>query len=159
MFTVKLKVDNEEQLYNAYDPDKKQLSEDIKGYLISTMSKRKIGDDVEVHIISADTIDQNNINQSFQEWIEEEILGIKKEYKKNLIQQLWMFGIGVVFIALSIVIESYVNVVWFTVLSTIGSFSMWEAASVWIVQNPSLRLRKRIFEKLKNKSKIIIETD
>jgi len=59
-----------------------------------------------------------------------------------------MFGLGVLFITISLALQPVVNVVWFTVLSTIGAFSMWEAASIWIVQNPKLSMRKRIVARL-----------
>ena len=69
-----------------------------------------------------------------------------------------MFAVGVCFIAVSLALESKVGVVWFTVLSTIGAFSMWEAASIWIIQNPRLRLRKRIVGKLKDNISISVES-
>lgn len=36
----------------------------------------------------------------------------------------------------------------------IGAFSMWEAASIWILQNPMLRLRRRVNRKIKNNGEI-----
>jgi hypothetical protein len=48
-------------------------------------------------------------------------------------------------------LQPTVGVVWFTVLSTIGAFSMWEAASIWIIQNPKLRMRKRAISRLKER--------
>ena len=65
-----------------------------------------------------------------------------------MIQQLWMFIVGFVFIGLSLMIDETSNAVLFTVLSTIGAFSMWEAASIFIIQNPKLRRRKFILKKL-----------
>ena len=67
-----------------------------------------------------------------------------------MVEQLWMFAIGVLFIAVSLILEKRIPVVWFTVLSTIGAFSIWEAASIWIVRNPALRLNRKMVSKIRD---------
>ena len=51
--------------------------------------------------------------------------------------------------ALSLLVQSQVNTLTYTILSTIGAFAMWVAAAIWIVENPKRRVRRHIFDKLK----------
>lgn len=41
-------------------------------------------------------------------------------------------------------------------ISIVGSFAVWEAANIWIVENPRTRLAKKTLKKL-NSTKIVIE--
>lgn len=156
MHTIKLHIEKENDLYNSFNPDEDLISEDVKSYMLDQIRDKAIGDDVQLQIISPEEIDEERISRAVHNWAEKDKKVIKADFRKNVVQQIWMFGIGVVFIALSLMLESRVGVVWFTVLSTIGAFSMWEAASIWIVQNPKLRIRKRIIGKLERGIKISV---
>ncbi len=158
MHTVKLKIEEEKDLYDPFDPDGESLSGDVKAYIVDRIPERKLGDDVELQIIAAEPLDRERLKRAFCRWYDVEERKLKSEYRKNLVQQLHMFAVCVCFIAVSLALESKVGVVWFTVLSTIGAFSMWEAASIWIIQNPRLRLRKRIVGKLKDNISISVES-
>lgn len=154
MYVIKLKIKDEEDLYDPFAYEEELLSDDVKSYVIERLAKRDLGERAEIHIISPAPLNQGRIKRAFYTWIDEEEEAIKREFRRNMVQQLWLFAIGVAFIALSLLVESKVSVVWFTVLSTIGAFSMWEAASIWILQNPMLRLRRRVNRKIKNNGEI-----
>ncbi len=51
-----------------------------------------------------------------------------------------MFLIGIIFIMLWIFIGASIEAVGAEVLSIIGSFAIWEAANIWIVDNPEIDL-------------------
>ena len=159
MHTVRLRVECEDNLYNAFDPENDMLSEEVKNYITDQLSDRNIGDQVEIHLLSSEAIDKGRIERAFRRWIIEEEKSIKKEFRKNLFQQLWMFGIGVLFIILSLSLENKVGEVWYTVLSTIGAFSMWEAAGIWIIENPKLRLHRKITRAIGENTSVIIEPE
>ena len=142
MCSITLNVENEEELYNSLDPQKTLLADDVKTYLRNKLQARGQKDGVELCVFSQTPIDEERFKGAIDRWIEEEHSSIHASKKRKRIQQAWMFGAGVLFISLSLALQPVVGVVWFTVLSTIGAFSMWEAASIWIVQNPQLRLRK-----------------
>lgn len=59
-----------------------------------------------------------------------------------------LLGIGVLFIVLGILIAGQVNSVMAAIISTIGSFSVWEASAVWIETLPSLRKKERLLRRL-----------
>ncbi len=157
MNTIKLRIEEEKELYNHFDPDGTLLSEDVKTYVLSQVTEKPLPDPYTISIISPAAVDEDRVLLSFKRWIADEEKTIKEEYKRNLFQQLWMFTVGVVFITLSLFLKEKVSVVWFTVLSTIGAYSMWEAASIWIIHNPRLRRRLIMVKKLKNDTRITIK--
>ena len=55
-------------------------------------------------------------------------------------RQINMFLIGIIFIMLWIFIGASIESVGAEVLSIIGSFAIWEAANIWIVDNPEIDL-------------------
>ena len=53
MHTIKFKIDEEKDLYNPFDVDGILLSEDVKNYISGQLTSRKIGDHVEISIVSS----------------------------------------------------------------------------------------------------------
>ena len=147
MYTIKLQVEKEKELYHPFDPDDTLISDSVKDYILDRLKENNAGDEVQIQIQSQDSIDEDHIRKAVLNWTAEEKRSLKAEHRKNTIQQLWMFGVGVLFLAISLALEAKVGLVWYTVLSTIGAFSMWEAASIWIIQNPKLRLQRRIVDR------------
>lgn len=158
MQDITLNVTDEEQLYNSFDPQGNLLKDEVKTYLLGEIEIEGRVDGVRLGVHSATPLDEGRFNDGVRRWVEDEEESIKATHRVNVIQQMWMFGLGVLFIALSLLLQPMVSVVWFTVLSTIGAFSMWEAASIWIVQNPKLRLRKHAVKRLKEQLTIHFNT-
>lgn len=148
MYSITLNVESEEELYNSLDPQQNLLADNVKAYVYDKLQARDQPDGVELCVCSKVPIDEERFKSAIDRLIEEENRSIHASRKRNRIQQALMFGAGVLFIALSLALQPVVNVVWFTVLSTIGAFSMWEAASIWIVRGPQLRLREFIVSRL-----------
>ena len=59
-----------------------------------------------------------------------------------------MFGIGVLFIGVGLLLADRLPALTGEIISTIGAFSMWEAAGIWIVENPGNRIKQRWIELL-----------
>ena len=148
MQDITLNVIDEERLYNSFDPQRNLLNDEVKTYLMGGVQIEGRMDGVSLEVRSTTPIDEARFSAGIRRWVEDEERSIRVARRRNTIQQVWMFGLGALFIALSLLFQPMVNVVWFTVLSTIGAFSMWEAASIWIVQNPKLRLRKHAVKRL-----------
>ena len=151
MQNITLNVTDEERLYNSLDPRRNLLNNEVKDYLLNQVQIEGPKNGVNLIVSSTIAIDEERFTTSIDRWIQDEEQTIRAAARRNAIQQVWMFGIGVLFIALSLMLQPTVGVVWFTVLSTIGAFSMWEAASIWIIQNPKLRMRKRAISRLKER--------
>ncbi|MBR2511834.1 MAG: hypothetical protein IKE49_02065 [Firmicutes bacterium] len=156
MEIIRLKVKNESDLYNPFDADGKMLSEDVRNYIMEKLRLCKLSNGIETRIITDAEIDSDKIEKTLREWSEREETYVKKTYRRNLLQQCIMFAIGVAFIALSLVIQADIPIVVYTVLSTIGAFSIWEACSIWIVKNPELRFKKRMLKVMRDNSTVRI---
>ena len=59
-----------------------------------------------------------------------------------------MFAIGIVFIAIWLLVETYTSILIVEILSIIGSFAIWEASNIWIVEKPSIRLKRHRLRRL-----------
>ena len=149
MNIIKLKVENESDLYNPFDMEGKTLSDDVKNYIMEKLQLDKSDKGVEIQVFANEEIDRGKLEGALNEWVDQEEGMAQKSYRRNLMQQLFMFIFGLAFIVLSILLESKINVIWSTILSTIGAFSIWESCSIWIVRNPKLKIRRRIIKKLR----------
>ena len=145
---IDLIIETEKDLYCPYN-NEQALNEDITNYLIKESRKKGISDNVVVRIISSERLDEASVRTAFDEYIQQSDDYLKTQTKANLIKKQWMVIVGVVFITLSITLQPRLNSLIFTVLSTIGAFAIWEAASIWIVQNPELRAQARTIGKWK----------
>ena len=56
--------------------------------------------------------------------------------------------IGIAFIAVWLVLSAFTGTVIAEVLSIIGSFAVWEAANIWIIDRPEMRLTRMRLKKL-----------
>ena len=156
MNTIKIQIENENDLYNTFDPDEDHFTDDVKSYLLHHLDKADIARKITIRFLCAQKISEERIKRASDSWIKEEKEELKKKNRENMLHQLWMFGIGVAFLALSIVLQPIVNLIWFTILSTIGSLSLWEAASIWIIENPRALKHKKNIEKLEKNVRISV---
>ena len=61
-----------------------------------------------------------------------------------------MLIVGILFIIFSIVLTNKVNLIILEIISTIGSFSIWESANSWLLQSKAIKYNKLKIIKLKN---------
>lgn len=156
MQQIRIKVENEEELFDSMDPDGNTLSRDVKDYLFDKLQIGPRNDEVEICVISEGTIDKERFETGINNWVDDETRKIKSERHMNGFRQLRLFLVGIAFIALSIAVEIKVGAIWYTILSTIGAFSIWEATSYWLVHNPKLMARKHYINRLKSRFRIVI---
>ena len=157
-YTIKVKISDETELYNGYDPDGLTLNEGMLDYIKSFSSKCRKADRVLIEFVSSIPLNEDNLRMAFKIMLDNEAEKLKQEKMRNNIKQLWMFGIGCLFILVGILLGSHVGELTAVILSTIGSFSLWEAAAIWIVENPKNRLKQRWVTGLKKTELIIKNT-
>lgn len=62
-------------------------------------------------------------------------------------KQIRLILVGLLFIALSsIAIGSLSNTIFYTVIFTVGSFSIWEASNIWLIKNKELSINKKLYK-------------
>ena len=146
-FEIKIIVNDESELYSPFDPDKRILSDDLIAYLSDRYQEKEIGKKT-VLVFEGVEIVAKNLESALHEHIAAELQKIDKQKKINILKQLRLFVIGLVFVATGIILTNYISAVPTELLSIIGSFAVWEAANIWIVGNPSLKFRQKFLKKL-----------
>ena len=143
-FTIKIRIHDESELYNAYDAEGITLNSELGDYISDSMQDRNLREKPVLHIISDSDIDRERFITTLTRYSDRQMKEFKKKRKTALFNMLRMFSIGICFILLGIAVHDRIPAVSTTVIETLGSFSIWEAANVWLEQLPQLRFTERL---------------
>lgn len=155
---IRIRINEEYDLYEPLSPDI-ELSSDVISYLEQKIDERNRGERLLLHIISSEPVNERNVREALSAWRSKIERSLKKQRHTNWVRQLWMFGVGIIFTALGVILELNENTVSFTVLSAIGGFAMWDAASVWISENPLLKVKEKRLQQLSEDYELKIEVE
>ena len=155
---MKIKIDNEDELYNSFDKFEETLSEDFVSYINNKEEIDLLTEKEDIEIVSKNKIDENKFKKAFEKYCDEQLILIRRQEKINKTKQIWMLIVGIVFIIFSILLTDKINVIILEIISTIGSFSIWESANSWLLQSKVIKFSKLKAIKLKN-SEVKFEID
>ncbi len=147
---VDLRIGSEDDLYNRFDPDRRKLRDDVMKYIMESMPPYKIDSSHVLVIHSASLVDEDRVREVFMENLDVAIADNRMEKRHNTLNQIRLFIIGVTFISIWLAASTYLDGLWPEVLSIIGSFSVWEAANIWIKGNPEVKARRLVLESLRS---------
>lgn len=156
MHEIKLRIHEENELYSPFDETCRTLSTDVVDYISNQYSKKGIDEQIILKIKCDGQIDYEMVRGAFQELIQEQEVHNANQRRRNRIKQLWLLIVGVIFVTAAIISDGKLGSVFVELISIVGSFAVWEAANIWIVENPKIHLQKILLKKL-NSTKIIIE--
>ena len=145
-FVVPIRVQEEQDLYAGLDPSGISLGADLTAYLSDLVVDRRIGETVRIEIHSATVLDMERFQKAYLLFIEKLRSRNRREIAKNKANALRLLLIGVAFIVIGIAFATRLNQVLAAIISTIGSFSVWEASAVWIETLPTLRAKDRLLK-------------
>ena len=148
MYEIKIKIHEEADLYNAFDPDQVQLKDEVVSYITRKYQEKERTDQYCMHIITDVPVDEERVRRNFRKYVEEEVGIIRRDHKRSSMKQALLFIIGIAFIAIWAAMSSKTGVIILEVLSIIGSFAVWEAANVWIVDKPAMQLQQLRLKKM-----------
>ena len=154
---IYLKIRSEEDLYDPFDPTRRTLSEGLKSYITNKLIELSAFDEAVIHVTSDIDIDHEHIRIMIADIVEKERASLNSDRKKNFFNQIRLLVIGVIFVVISVILEVKAGAVWYTILSTIGAFSIWEASSIWIIENPKLRMKRRVFNRIIERITIVFD--
>ena len=155
MYELTVKVKNEEALYNNFDASGTSLSNDLTEYLYEQLGNRELGEKLRIIFNCNSQIDEDRLNKAFNNFFDSWNKSTQKQIKTERATSLYLLLVGVVFVVAGIVLESHINTVIATIISTVGSFSIWEAANIWIKVLPNLKIKSRIAKYLKDYELVI----
>ena len=147
---MKIKINSENDLYNPFDKFEETLSEDLISYINNKSEVASINQKEDIEIISSEKIDENKFKKSFEKYCNEQLILINRQQMINRTKQLGMLIVGIIFIMFSILLTDKINIIILEIISTIGSFSIWESANSWLLQSKAIKLNKLRALKLKN---------
>lgn len=147
-FLLPVCIRSEQELYSEFDPSGQILSSSLRDYLSDYIEDRNVGEDVHIAIHSAQEPDMERFQEAYTSFIDRLIERNRKEANRFKFDSIRLLVIGVIFVAAGILLSGHINQVLAVIISTIGSFSIWEASAVWIKTLPNLRAKKMLLKKL-----------
>lgn len=141
---IRLTVHEESELYNPFDEE--LLSDDVVSFL--EIRTKGTSGNISLCICSDCQLDEERARRAFARLFSDYEAWLDVERKRNTARQFILFGIGVFFIGLWLFVSAVTEGIWPEVLSIIGSFAVWEAANIWILDNPTISVEKYWTRKL-----------
>jgi hypothetical protein len=121
---------------------------EVVSYILHKYQEKKRREPFCVHIFSDTPVDEERVRKNFRAFLEQEEKNEERYQHIYSMKQVRMFAIGIVFIAIWLLVETYTSVLIVEILSIIGSFAIWEASNIWIVEKPSIRLKRHRLRRL-----------
>lgn len=159
MFEIRVKIDREEDLYCGFDETGLTLSDDMLVYITKTLEGLRRGERLRLCFVSALDLDEGRLEEAIAQYMRSVERSVKRLKRSSWLNSLRLLAIGVIFIVLGLVFESKMGAVLAAIVSTIGSFSVWEAANVWIQEFPAIRVKERAVSFLKQSELVIEDAD
>lgn len=142
-FVIPIRVSNESVLYDTFDPSGKKLSEELNTYLMDMLEDRRMGESVCLELVGNRSVNIERFRHSYTQYIDELIQRNKKERLRQSANALRLLLIGIVFVMIGLIFARSMGEVTAAIVSTIGSFAIWEASAIWIEKMPLLTARDR----------------
>ena len=152
---INLKIHEEADLYSAFDPEQKLLSEDVTEYLARNYlnKHRSLKEEYVLHIISDTTVNEEKVRRNFAEYFTVEKDNVSYEIKKLRVKEFGLALFGVLILGLwaylSVTSQS-LGMVRSEILSIIGWVAIWEATSIVIMERPELTAVRISYNKIIN---------
>ena len=147
-FIIPIQVKNEQELYSRLAPSGLSFSSELTDYLSDSIEDRRLGESVSIELSAAYPPDTERFKNAYLLYLKKQQERNKKEMAKSRVNALRLLLIGIAFILIGIIFSAFLNEVIAAIISTIGSFSVWEASAVWIETLPVLRKRERLLQML-----------
>lgn len=145
---IEINVTDEAELYNGFDKEGKTLSDGVISYIKDKSALMPVTERIEIELASNAPLDREKFIAAFGRFVQNEGVLLEKEKKLNAVRQVWLMVIGVIFIGLSVSLSFLFNNIALQIISTIGSFALWEAAGSWLLRRKEINLNKRKLTRL-----------
>ena len=143
MHTISINVTSETNLYEPFDPTGGTLSAGLRDYIGSFVEDRELGQEVRLELVCKEPIDKARFEEAYRGHVDTLVRRCKSSRKKRSGNAVRMLATGAAFVLAGLLLAGRGGPVLAAIISTIGSFSIWEAAAIWLEDMPSLRKRER----------------
>ena len=149
-FIIPVYIDDEQDIYSRFDPDGLTFGSELIDYLTDYLEDRGFGEKVTLQIHATEKFDAKRFETAYRNFIDKHKGRVEREIKLRTANAIRLMIIGVAFVIIGLVFAKGMNQVLAFIISTTGSFSVWQSAAIWIELLPVLRKKKIIIYKLLN---------
>lgn len=156
---IKLRVQDESDLYDPMDPDRNMLSEDVVSYLTRVFlnKHRRLREEYVLHIISDTPVDETHIKETVRTEFDRQKNDLRFALKRLMVKLICLSVLGAAILSLWLYLSATTETVGVEILSIMGWVCVWEATSIAILQRPELQRMWFNLDRL-TQSKIVVHT-
>ena len=144
---VKLKIHEESDLYSSFDPDQNLLSDEVIGYLTRVfLNKHRLPREKYVlSIISDLPVNEERVKEKIRGELELKKDDLGYAVKRLTLKEICLGILGVIILSVWLYLSAKAENVNVEILSIIGWVTIWEAATIALIERPEmLRVRKNV---------------
>ena len=135
---VKLKIQEESDLFSPLDPDQSMLSEEVASHFERTIEglhiKKK--DTFVIHIFSDTPVNEENVKKKIRDHLCRQRDIIKRDLRSLIRKEICLAILGAAVLAVWLYLSASTENVSVEILSIIGWVAVWEATSIAIMEHP-----------------------
>ncbi len=157
-FCIPIKVEDENDLYDRFLPSGLSFSGDLTAYLEDYLEDRRLGESVTLELQASQMPDMEHFRKTFHVFVEKLIERNRRKIRLADWKAILFQVMGISFVGIGLVLSGRVDTIADEIISAVGSFAMWSAASTFIETLPTLRLeqtRLKLFSKAEIRYKAI----
>ncbi len=128
------------------------ISGDVADFLENSIQAVAPKEKLVLHIYS-DCIDEQEkhlYTNGLHRYYQDALVGVKREYKRNLILSLTLMLVGMAFIALSLILASMDKAIWTEAIDIVAWVFCWEAVDILAFKNRELKIKSLRYSELSN---------
>ena len=150
IFTIKISVSDESELYSPYDSERLTPNDEVIAYIAGKIPNRRYKQKTVLEITSANEVDRAQFKKALDFLVDTEEAANRIELQKTRLRQMFLVIVGIAFIALSFYLTRFDIKMIAEISSIIGTFSIWEATNIWLIESKRLYATRRRLEKMKD---------
>ena len=145
---IQLRIKNESDLYNSYDPSQTRINEGVYHYLKSfcvKMASQEHQHDI-LRIITDSPIDKDRFQKVLQNAVKSDQDEFDRQIAKNNRRFLWELIVGIGLSALGVALSVILDQVLLAIISFFGSMAIRDAVTIQTTINHDIKDLKKLLE-------------
>ena len=143
---IQLRVKNENDLYNPYDPSQTRINDDIYQYLKSCCSPLEASKHTNdtLQIITDSKIDSEKFERVLHNAVNRDLEEFDRQIARNNKRVIWELIVGVLLSALGVMLAIVLDKVLLAIISFFGSMCLKDAVAIQTTINHDLKGLKKM---------------
>ena len=158
---IQLRIRNESDLYNPYDPSQMMINDGVyrylKTYCTPLESAKHIHDTLQ--IITDSPIDKDRFQRVLHDAVERDIAEFDRQISRNNRRVVWESFFGVLFCALGIMLTVYLDELLLTIISLLGTMGIKDAVTISTTFNHDLKSLKKLLNPIRDIKLEVVQRD